>query len=502
MSEIAIQFPQEGQTKEAILEKMRAVRQKDINWQQGKAFSLVFHAGEEVTEMLKEAYMMFFSENGLNPTAFPSLRKFESEVVAMSANLLGGDANTSGSMTSGGTESILMAVKTAREWARATKPEIVRPEMILPSSAHPAFEKAGHYFGVKPVHVPVRADFRADLEATQAAITPQTILMVGSAPSYPQGVVDPIPCLAEIAQEHNILMHVDACVGGFMLPFVRQLGYPVPEFGFEVPGVTSLSADLHKYGYAAKGASVILYRDRELRRHQFFVHTDWSGGIYASPTMTGTRPGGAIAAAWAIMNYLGQEGYLRIADCVMQTTQKMRKGVEAIPELNVLSDPEMSVFAIASHKYNIYEIGDEMGARGWHLDRQQFPPSLHVTVNYAHANVADEFINDLQDSLNVVKKPSLQKTANAMIVRLANGAAAILPEKWISRLTKRVSGLIGGKGTGLPERTAAMYGMIGTLPNRGDINQLVLDLLDRMTYAAPVKDQEAMKDGNGDSNRL
>ena len=160
MSEIAIQFPQEGQTKEAILEKMRAVRQKDINWQQGKAFSLVFHAGEEVTEMLKEAYMMFFSENGLNPTAFPSLRKFESEVVAMSANLLGGDANTSGSMTSGGTESILMAVKTAREWARATKPEIVRPEMILPSSAHPAFEKAGHYFGVKPVHVPVRADFR------------------------------------------------------------------------------------------------------------------------------------------------------------------------------------------------------------------------------------------------------------------------------------------------------------------------------------------------------
>lgn len=484
MSAIAIQLPQKGQTKDEVLEKMRAVRQKDINWSQGKAFSLVFHAGEEVTEMLKEAYWMFFSENGLNPAAFPSLRKFESEVVAMSANLLGGDTNTSGSMTSGGTESILMAVKTAREWARATKPEIVQPEMVLPSSAHPAFEKAGHYFGVKPVLVPVRTDFRADLEATKAAITPQTILMVGSAPSYPQGVVDPIKGLAEIAQEHGILMHVDACVGGFMLPFVRQLGYKVPDFGFEVPGVTSISADLHKYGYAAKGASVILYRDRALRRHQFFVHTDWSGGIYASPTMTGTRPGGAIAAAWAIMNYLGSEGYLKIAECVMQTTLKLRQGVNEIAGLEVLSDPEISVFAIASSKYNIYEIGDEMGVRGWHLDRQQFPPSLHVTVNYAHANVADEFIDDLQTSVKVVKKPSLQKTGNAIIVKLANGAAAILPESWITSLTRRVSGLIGGNDSGLPERTAAMYGMIGTLPNRGDINQLVLDLLDRMTFAA------------------
>ncbi len=173
-----------------------------------------------------------------------------------------------------------------------------------------------------------------------------------------------------------------------MLPFVRQLGYVVPDFGFEVPGVTSLSADLHKYGYAAKGASVILYRDRALRRQQFFVHTDWSGGIYASPTMTGTRPGGAIAAAWAIMNYLGNDGYLKITEMVMQTTDKLRQGIEAIPGLKILSDPEMSVFAIASDQYNIYEIGDEMEARGWHLDRQQFPPSLHITVNYAHANIA------------------------------------------------------------------------------------------------------------------
>ena len=485
MSEIAIQFPPKGQPKDEILEQMRAVRQKDIHWQQGKAFSLVFHAGDEVTEMLKEAYQMFFSENGLNPSAFPSLKKFESEVVAMSASLLGGDANCSGSMTSGGTESILMAVKTARDWARMTKPEIQEPEMILPASAHPAFAKAAHYFDVRPVLVPVRADFRADLEATQAAITPQTILLVGSAPSYPQGVIDPIRELAAIASQNGILMHVDACVGGFMLPFVRQLGYVVPDFGFEVPGVTSLSADLHKYGYAAKGASVILYRDRALRRQQFFVHTDWSGGIYASPTMTGTRPGGAIAAAWAIMNYLGNDGYLKITEIVMQTSDKLRRGIEAIPGLKILSDPEMSVFAIASDQYNIYEIGDEMEARGWHLDRQQFPPSLHITVNYAHANIADDFLSDLKDSMSSVKKPSLQKTGNAILVKLANAAAATFPKSWISRLTGRISGLIGGEDSGLPQRSAAMYGMIGTLPNRGDINQLVLDLLDRMTFATP-----------------
>ena len=287
-----LRLPKKGVASDMVLERMKALREQDANWHGGKTWSLVYHAGDQVTELLKEAYIMFFSENGLNPMAFPSLNTFEAEVVAMTGALLGGDAETAGNMTSGGTESILMAVKTAREWAKARRPGLGVPEMILPATAHPAFDKAAHYFGVKSVRIPILEDFRADVAAARAAISDTTILIVGSAPSYPQGVVDPIAELAQIAQEHDLLFHVDACVGGFMLPFVRRLGYPVPDFDFSVPGVTSISVDLHKYAYAAKGASVILYRNKALRRHQFFVQTDWSGGIYASPTMTGTRPGG------------------------------------------------------------------------------------------------------------------------------------------------------------------------------------------------------------------
>ena len=485
MSQNRLCLPENGRSKEDVLKAMQAVREKDVKWQQGKAFSLVFYAGDQVADLLKEAYTLFFSENGLNPMAFPSLRKFETEVVAMSASLLGGDAQVCGNMTSGGTESILMAVKTAREWARTNKPEVSLPEIILPATAHPAFHKAAHYFGVKIVTIPVRPDFRADVEAAQAAVNASTVLMVGSAPSYPQGVVDPIPELASIARESGILLHVDACVGGFFLPFIRKLGYPVPEFDFGVPGVTSISADLHKYAYAAKGASVILYKNQELRRHQFFVSTDWSGGIYASPTMTGTRPGGAIAAAWAIMNFLGEKGYLEIADAVMKTTIKLRDGIETNPWVKVLSNPDMSILAIGSDKLNIYEIGDEMTQRGWHLDRQQFPPSLHLTVNYAHAAVADDFLSDLSDSISAVRKPSLQKFTNSTLVNLAQLAVKILPKKWVSQLTAQTTGWMGGSGSGLPERSAAMYGLMGSLPNRGDINEAVLDLIDQLTRPEP-----------------
>ncbi|MGB9594582.1 MAG: pyridoxal phosphate-dependent decarboxylase family protein, partial [Anaerolineae bacterium] len=278
MADNPYRLPEKGIPKDEVLAAMRALREKDVKWQDGRLFSLIYYAGEEITDVLKEAALLFFSENGLNPSVFPSLRQMETEVVAISADLLGGDAQTVGNMTSGGTESILLAVKTAREWARAHRPDIRQPEMILPLTAHPAFEKAAHYFDVKPVRTAIGPDFRADVEAARAAITPRTILMVGSAPAYPFGVVDPIAEMAAIAQERGILFHVDACVGGFMLPFVRKLGYPVPDFDFRVPGVTSISADLHKYGYCVKGASVILYRDAALRRHQFFAYTDWPGG--------------------------------------------------------------------------------------------------------------------------------------------------------------------------------------------------------------------------------
>jgi sphinganine-1-phosphate aldolase len=476
-----ISLPSRKQTAEDVLAVMAQAREQDAKWRQGKTWSLVFHAGDEVTELLKEAYTMFFSENGLNPMAFPSLKKFEAEVVSMTAGLLGGDEQTVGNMTTGGTESILMAVKTAREWARTEKPAIAQPEMILPITAHPAFEKAAHYFSVHPVHIPVHSDFRAHAAAARAAITPNTILMVGSAPSYPQGVVDPIAEMAHAAEAEGILFHVDACVGGFMLPFVRQLGYPVTDFDFQVPGVTSMSVDLHKYGYAAKGASIILYRTPALRRHQFFVYTDWSGGIYPSPTMTGTRPGGAIAAAWAVMNYLGQEGYLEITRTVMDAVTRLKEGIAAIPGIQVLGEPAMSVLAIGSDRWNIYEIGDEMSVRGWHLDRQQSPPSLHLTVTHAHAAVVDPFLHDLGEAVREAKSFSLTKLSNSVKVGAVRAAGKLLPADLMSSLTSRSSSVTGLKGASVPTRSAAMYGMMASLPNRGDVDELVLDLLDQMT---------------------
>jgi glutamate/tyrosine decarboxylase-like PLP-dependent enzyme len=312
--------------------------------------------------------------------------------------------------------------------------------------------------------------------------------MVGSAPSYPQGVVDPIAELARVAAENNLLFHVDACVGGFMLPFVRKLGYPVLDFDFRVPGVTSISVDLHKYAYAAKGASAILYKTRELRRHQFFVHTDWSGGIYASPTMTGTRPGGAIAAAWAIMNHLGEEGYLAITDRVMKTVTKLRKGIGAIDGIYILGNPTMSILAIGSDRLNVYEIGDELTLRGWHMDRQQFPPSLHLTVTHAHAQVADEFLDDLAQAVARAKRFSFTKLSNSIKVSLVRAAAKLLPARWMSALASRSSSVTGLRGAAVPQRSAAMYGVMASLPNRGDLNELVLDILDQLTQteeAAP-----------------
>lgn len=468
-------FPTHGLPKEKILQTMQAARANDVKWHEGKAFSLVFHAGDEINDLLKEAYTMFFAENGLNPTAFPSLRWFETQVVAMVAALLGSDGNVVGNLTGGGTESLLLAVKTARDYAR-----IEKPEMILPASAHPALDKAGEYFNVKVIRTPVDANFQADVAAMRAAITPHTILLVGSAPSYPHGIVDPIPAIAQLAQEHHLLCHVDACVGGMMLPFVRRLGYPVIDFDFSVPGVTSLSVDLHKYGYAAKGASVILYRHRELRRAQIFVSTDWAGGIYASPTMTGTRPGGAIAAAWAILNYLGAEGYTKLANVVMQTTQKIQTGIRAIDGIHIVGQPAMSVMALASDTLNIYQVGDELTLRGWHLDRQQFPPSLHLTINYAHAQSAEAFLRDLAEAVAIVKKPSARKIGNQVIVNAAKIATRLLPAEIVSRLTARASQLFGG-AAGLPQRSAAMYGMMGALPNRGDLKELVLDLVEGFT---------------------
>jgi glutamate/tyrosine decarboxylase-like PLP-dependent enzyme len=278
----------------------------------------------------------------------------------------------------------------------------------------------------------------------KAAITPNTVLLVGSAPSYPQGVVDPIDRIGALAAERGLLCHVDACVGGFMLPWVEKLGHPVPVFDFRVPGVTSMSADIHKYGYAAKGASVVLYRSRELRRFQFVSYADWPGGLYGSPTATGTRPGGPIAAAWAVMKYLGEDGYLRIAKQTMETAGAILDGVRKIPALKVLGEPAMSIFSFGSDELDVYALADRMDARGWHMDRQQLPPSLHMMITPAHAPNVEALLADLRASVDEVRR---------------TGPSA--------------------------EGSAAMYGMMGSLPDRSQVNDFILEFMDSLDAQAP-----------------
>ncbi len=433
-----MKIPEKGQDPESVLASMQDMRKQDADWRAGKTFSLVYFLDDEHTDLLKQAYTMFFSENGLSPMAFPSLRRFETEVISMVVDMLGGGPGAIGSMTSGGTESILMAVKAARQWAKANKPDIAKPEVILPITVHPAFEKAMHYFDLQPVHIPVGEDFRANVEEARKAVNKNTILMVGSSPSYPHGVIDPIEELASIAADNGILFHVDACLGGFLLPWLKKLGYPIPPFDLSVEGVTSMSADIHKYGFASKGASCVLYRDEELRKHQYFAYTQWPGGLYASPSATGTRPGGAIAAAWATLKHMGQDGYLATAKNIMNITERFKKGIEQIDGLRILGNPDMSVFAFTTDKGDIFALGDELENQGWHLDRQ--PGALHMMITPVHENVVDEFLSDL-------------------------GSAA-----------KKVASSSDGEVSGM----AAMYGMVAALPDKGQAKEMVIEFFNQL----------------------
>jgi glutamate/tyrosine decarboxylase-like PLP-dependent enzyme len=328
--------------------------------------------------------------------AFPSLLKMETEVVSNVISLSGGDDETVGSFTSGGTESIFMALKAARDWARHTYPQIKAPEMVVPVTAHPAWNKAAHYLDIKICMTPVKDDLRADVAAMKNAITKNTVILGGTAVTYPHGMVDPIEEIGALAEKKNLWLHVDACLGGLMLPFLKRLGYKIPPYDFSVPGVTSISADIHKYAYTPKGVSTVMYRNRDFRKFQIFAYADWSGGVYATPCLAGARPGGTMAAAWAVMHYLGAEGFMALAQKARAATEKLIEGINAIPQLYVLGDPDATVFAFGSDEINIYELSARMAEVGWHIETQQLPPSLHMTVSPVHLSVADKFLDDLR----------------------------------------------------------------------------------------------------------
>jgi glutamate/tyrosine decarboxylase-like PLP-dependent enzyme len=442
-------LPAQGRPREEVLKELEQLEAREQErWKEGLVSGAVYHGAEEHIDFVNRVYGLHSQSNPLHADLWPSATKFEAEVVAMTASMLGAqEANAGksveehicGSLSSGGTESIMLAMKTYRDWAHATK-GITRPEMVAPASAHPAFDKAAHYFGIKMVRVPVAPDYRADVAAMRKAITRNTIVVIGSAPSFPHGVIDPIEELSELARKRGVGFHTDACLGGFVLPWAKQLGYPVPLFDFRLPGVTSMSADTHKFGYAAKGTSVVLYRGTELRSHQYFTATEWPGGIYFSPTFSGSRPGGLIAAAWATLVTMGEQGYLDATRRILETADALKRGIRAIPELHVLGDP-LFVIAFGSGSLDIYKVMDRMGTQGWSINGLHKPAAVHlcVTLRHTQPGVADRFLEDLREAVAHVRANPEEKGTMAPVY----GMAATVPFRGLlSDLLKKYMDLL------------------------------------------------------------
>ncbi|MEI8238897.1 MAG: aminotransferase class V-fold PLP-dependent enzyme [Actinomycetota bacterium] len=394
-------LPHQGMSSHDVLVQLDRYKATDVRWREGRAFTLAYFGGDDVAAIADEAYRRFSSDNALNTHAFPSLHRIQNEVVDIVSDWFHGGADAAGFLTSGGTESLLLAVKAARERGRKER-GITTPNVVMPTSAHAAFEKGCYYFGLESRRVPVGANWRADPEAMSAVIDDNTVLVVGSAPQYPQGVIDPIAELAALAAERDINCHVDACMGGVTLTYLRRLGHEIPKWNFEVAGVTSISVDLHKYGYTSKGASVLIHRNKQLRNHQTFVTDNWLGGVYGSSGVLGTKSGGPWAAAWAVMQYLGDAGYLRLTAAARSACEQLATAIDAIPELQLRAEPESTLIAFGASdpaSLDVYAVADALWRRGWYVDRQGPPASLHCTVNAVHHDRIDAFADELRASV-------------------------------------------------------------------------------------------------------
>ena len=379
------------------------MRTRDVRWREGRAFSLAYNAGPDALAVAEEAYRRFSGENALNTDAFPSLKRIQAEVVAMAGVWLGATPQSAGFMTSGGTESILMAVKAARDRLLALR-GIRNPNMVLPTSAHAAFAKAGAYFGVEVRRVAVQPDWRANVVAMRDVTDENTVLIVGSAPQYPQGVIDDIVGIAKIAIDFDINCHVDACMGGVTLAYLARLGENIAPWNLQVPGVSSISVDLHKFGYTSKGASVIIYATKHLRSFQGFITDDWLGGFYGSSGVLGTKSGGSMASAWAVMHFLGDDGYLRLTRQAREATLQLADFVRESQDLVLRAEPESTLLCFGARDpsaLNVFAVADELSKRGWYVDRQTPPDSLHCTVNAIHHDKIDWFTNDLHECVAI-----------------------------------------------------------------------------------------------------
>ncbi len=458
-------IPNSGIGSQAIFAELEAYRADDMPWRDGRTWAYVYDPGAEAESVIKQADTMYLTENGLDPTVFPSTRRLETELIAMAAAHLGGDDEVVGNFTSGGTESILCAVKAARDWARANRPEVTTPELLLPSTAHAAFQKAAHYLCLKTVIVPVDPDtFRADPAAMRAAITPNTVLMVGSAISYAHGVVDPIRELGEVAAERGVLLHVDGCMGGFLLPYFKRLGRDIPDFDFSVPGVTSMSMDFHKYAFAAKGASVVLYRSKELRKYQIYACSNWTGYTVINPTVQSTKSAGPLAAAWAVLHFFGDEGYLQIARQVLDATARIADAVDAMDDLRLLGRPDMNLVAFTSDTVSVFHIVDEMKQLGWYVQPQlaygNSKENIHLSINPASVRWVDPMLADLEKC--VAKAKTMKSGELGAAVQESFGS--IDPDTLSAETFGEMLGMAGIQGTALPERMAEINEILNALP--------------------------------------
>jgi glutamate/tyrosine decarboxylase-like PLP-dependent enzyme len=399
-------FPDRGRSRDDVLGALRGMKSGDVDWQHGRAPLYVFKATDAVYELGRDAFFEYFTENALGARrAFASVKRMEEEVVQSALDLFHAPADAVGFMTTGGTESIVQAVQACRDWTRARRGDPAhRGNVVAARSAHPAFDKAARLMDLTVRRVAVGPDLRADPAAIEAAIDADTIMVVGSAPSFPYGVIDPIAELAAIATRRDVWMHVDACVGGYIAPFVKEIGFDVPDFDLGVPGVSSMSADLHKFGFAAKPASTVFYSSPDRGGFHGFEFTDWPNGRFATSTIVGTRPAGGVAAAWATFQHLGREGYRDVARRIMAMIGRYKDGIRAVPGLHVLGEPHLSIVAFGSTGFDIFRVSEVMAAKGWVPGLVQEPRAIHRMMSLIHADSMDEYLDDLRAAVGVVRQ--------------------------------------------------------------------------------------------------
>ncbi|KAI9168422.1 Dihydrosphingosine phosphate lyase [Blastocladiella emersonii ATCC 22665] len=433
-------LPSRGMPREAVQRELaRYGKLGHIDYKKGQVSGAVYHGGDDLSAVVVDAYAQFSSSNPLHPDLFPGVRKMEAEVVRMVLDLYHAGPDGCGNLTSGGTESILMACKAYRELARVER-GVAEPNMVVPETIHAAFDKAAHYFGIRLVKVPLGKDLRVDLKLVERAMDGNTIMIAGSTPNFPHGIIDDIEGLSRLALKHKVPLHIDCCLGSFLMAFMGEAGFgDVPAFDFRVPGVTSMSVDTHKYGFAPKGSSVVMYRSGAFRKHQYFLAPDWVGGIYASPSIAGSRPGALIAGCWATMLAMGRDGYVAATRDIVGTAREIASRIRSeIPEIEVLGDPKVSVVAFRTRSLNVFSVNDVMGSKGWNLNALQYPEALHIACTYLTVGKADQFVRDLKAAVAEVQ---------------AN------PDNYT-------------KGS------AAIYGMAASIPDRSIVNDIVVGYLD------------------------